>query len=67
MEIVKVDKHYIYLNATVSKAAEIGGHYLTRSGLWRVPFNLGTLRELYTVGVDVLDMGNTVKQKYQAH
>ncbi|MER2006321.1 MAG: DEAD/DEAH box helicase [Psychrobacillus sp.] len=57
------DKH-IFVKATNAVGQMIDATYLKSKDAWRLPFNLGALRDLHKQGYDVLSLGKELSKRY---
>ena len=67
--ITKTDKHHIYIKTNPLNGSKLSGTYSKATGEWKLPYNLGTLRELYALGIDkvrVHTLGSLLRTRYLA-
>ena len=65
MSIERVTDHFVFVKASTPDGLRLDGTYLRSSGTWRVPLNLGALRDLYRHGYDVEALGKSVGALYK--
>ena len=67
--ITRTDKNNIYIKTNPLNGSKLSGTYSKATGEWRLPYNLGTLRELYALGIDkvrVQTLGSMLRSRYLA-
>lgn len=65
MTIKEVTPHHIFVDVPNAVGAKIDGVYLKSRRAWRIPFNLGALRDLHKLGYDVLELGKQLSEEYK--
>lgn len=65
MTIKEVTNHHIFVDVPTAVGTKIDGVYVKSKRLWRVPFNLGALRDLHKLGYDVLELGKQLSEEYK--
>ena len=66
MTIEKVNDHFVFIKAAAKLGLALDGTYLKSSDMWRLPLNLGALRDLYKAGYDVEALGKRLAALYKA-
>ena len=66
MSIERVTDHFVFVKASTPDGLRLDGTYLHSSGTWRVPLNLGALRDLYRAGYDVEELGKKLNTLYKS-
>lgn len=64
--IQQVTEKHIFVKATNAIGHSLDATYLKSKDAWRVPLNLGALRDLYKQGYDVLQLGKELSKKYHS-
>ena len=65
MRIERVTDHFVFVKASTPEGLKLDGTYLRSSQLWRMPLNLGVLRDLYRAGYDVEELGKRMAALYK--
>lgn len=65
MTIKEVTPHHIFVDVPNAVGAKIDGVYLKSRRAWRIPLNLGALRDLHKLGYDVLELGKRLSEEYK--
>lgn len=65
MTIKEVTDHHIFVDVPTLTGNKLDAVYVKSRKLWRVPFNLGALRDLHKLGYDVLELGKQLSEEYK--
>ena len=65
MTIKEFTEHHIYVETDDRTGNHLDGVYLKSRRQWRLPFNLGALRDLHTLGYDVQAIGENLATIYR--
>ena len=65
MTIKEITKDYIYMQVSDAIGSRLDGVYVKSRREWRIPHNLGALRDLHMLGYDVLHIGNKLTEEYK--
>lgn len=65
MTIKEVTPHHIFVEVPELIGNKLDGVYLKSRKVWRIPFNLGALRDLHKLGYDVLELGKQLSEEYK--
>lgn len=65
VKIKEMTTEHIFLECNAMQGKQLGATYVASSDSWRVPNNVGALRELHIMGLQVTQLGNNkAKQRY---
>lgn len=63
--IKEVTEKHIFLQVPNLTGSRIDGVFVKSKGTWRIPHNLGALRDLHNLGYDVLELGKKLSTEYK--
>ncbi len=63
--ITEINDTHIFVRTTNAIGNQLDGTYLKSRDAWRLPLNLGALRDLYKLGYDVEELGKRLSQEYK--
>lgn len=63
--IKEVTEKHIFLQVPNLTGSRIDGVFVKSKGTWRIPHNLGALRDLHKLGYDVLELGKKLSDEYK--
>lgn len=65
MTIKNITAHHIFVDVPNLTGAKLDAVYVKSQKAWRVPYNLGALRDLYRLGYDVEQLGKALSETYK--
>lgn len=65
MTIKSITAHHIFVDVPNLTGAKLDAVYVKSQKAWRVPYNLGALRDLHNLGYDVLALGKALSEAYK--